>query len=289
MTVTGQTKVAGVWGHPVGHSRSPAMHNAALAAMGLDWVYVPFDIDPDPANVEEALAGLRALGLIGVNVTIPLKEAVLPYTIVSEEAAQVGSVNTIHSRDGKLYGYSTDGAGFLRSLEAVGQATEGRQVLLLGAGGSARAVTFALAAQGCRCRISNRTEARAAALADDVNRWFPGSASVAGWGAPSGAFDLLVNTTSLGMSPNEDALPALPPDPFARKPFVYDLIYAPTRTRLLAAAEAAGCETMNGLGMLVWQGALALAIWTGRPLEEIPVAVMEAAVRATLSKPGKEG
>lgn len=280
--VTGKTRVVGVWGHPVGHSRSPAMHNAALEALGLDWVYVPFDVNPDPVNVEEALAGLRALGLVGVNVTIPLKEAVLPYTIVSEEAARTGSVNTIHNRDGKLYGYSTDGAGFLRALEAAGQPTEGRQVLLLGAGGSARAVSFALASRGCRCQIANRTEARASALADDVNRRFPEAATVTGWGAEADEFDLLVNTTTMGMQPNEEAAPALPPNAFAGKPFVYDLIYVPTQTRLLAAAAAAGCETMNGVGMLVWQGALALAIWTGRPLEEVPVAEMEAAVRATL-------
>ena len=288
MMVTGRTKVVGVWGSPVGHSRSPAMHNAAFEALDLDWVYVPFEVAPE--DVAAAAAGLRALGLVGVNVTVPLKERVLPLLDeVDEGARRIGSVNTIHNREGRLYGDSTDGAGFLRALEAAGQATDGRQVLLLGAGGSARAIAFALAAQGCRCRIANRTEARAAALARDVNQWFPGSASAVGWGAPSGAFDLLVNTTSLGMSPNEDALPALPPDAFAGKPFVYDLIYVPPQTRLLAAAAAAGCETMNGVGMLVWQGALSLAIWTGRPLGAIPIAAMEAAVRAALPKPGKEG
>ena len=285
MTVTGNTKVVGVWGHPVGHSRSPAMHNAALAALGLDWVYVPFEVVPDEAAA--AVAGLRALGLVGVNVTVPLKETVLPLLdVVKEDAHRIGSVNTIHNRDGRLYGYSTDGVGFLRSLEAAGQATEGRQVLLLGAGGSARAVAFALASRGSRCQIANRTEARASALADDVNQWFPIAASTVGWGAPCGAFDLLVNTTSLGMHPNVDALPALPPNAFAARPFVCDLIYAPAQTKLLAMAAAAGCETLNGAGMLVWQGALALALWTGLPLEEMPVAVMEAAVRASLWPPG---
>ncbi len=281
MTVTGKTKVVGVWGHPVGHSRSPAMHNAALQALGLDWVYVPFEVAPD--DLAAAVAGLRALGLAGVNVTVPLKETVPPLLdAVDEDASRIGSVNTIHNRNGRLYGYSTDGAGFLHSLEAAGQPTQGRRVLLLGAGGSARAVAHALASRGCHCRIANRTEERAAALARAVNARYPHAAAVAGWGAEAEGFDLLVNTTTLGMQPNAGAMPALPPNAFTARPFVCDLIYAPAHTRLLAAATAAGCETMNGVKMLVWQGALSLALWTGRPLEEIPVAVMEAAVRAAL-------
>ncbi len=281
MTVTGRTQVLGVWGHPVGHSRSPAMHNAALEALGLDWVYVPFGVAP--GDLVAAVAGLRALGLVGVNVTVPLKESVLPLLdVVDEDARWIGSVNTIHNRDGRLYGYSTDGMGFLRSLEAAGQRTRGRRALLLGAGGSARAVAYALASRGCHCQIANRTEARAAALALAVNARYPGAASVAGWGGKAAGFDLLVNTTSLGMPPNEESVPALPSNAFAARPFVCDLIYVPAQTRLLAAAAAAGCETLNGVGMLVWQGVLALAIWTERPLEEMPVVVMEAAVRATL-------
>ena len=283
MPITGRTKIVGVWGHPVGHSRSPMMHNAALAALGMDWAYVPFDVDPDPVNVADALAGLRALGLAGVNVTVPLKERVLPLLDeVDDMARQISSVNTIHNVGGRLYGYSTDGEGFLRSLQAAGQPAQGRQVLLLGAGGSARAVAFALASQDCLCRIANRTSERAAALATEINARYPDAASVAGWGAEAGRFDLLVNTTSLGMQPNVDALPALPPAAFAHRPFVVDLIYAPAQTRLLAQAEEAGCETLNGVGMLVWQGALSLALWTGLSLKEIPVAVMERAVQAAL-------
>ncbi len=279
--ITGKTKIIGVWGHPVGHSRSPVMHNAALEALGLDWAYVPFDVDPE--NAAAAVAGLRALGLAGINVTVPLKERVLMLLDdVDDAARQIGSVNTIHNRDGRLYGYSTDGEGFLRSLEAAGHPTRGRDVLLLGAGGSARAVAFALAAQGCHCRIANRTEERAQSLAAEVNARYAGTASVAVWGADAGRFDLLVNTTSLGMQPNEAAVPALPPEAFARRPFVYDLIYAPSETRLLAQAKEAGCETLNGVGMLVWQGALSLALWTGLALTEIPVKAMERAVWASL-------
>lgn len=281
MRLTGRTKVVGVWGHPVGHSRSPAMHNAALASLGLDWVYVPFEVVPQ--NAAAAVAGLRALALVGVNVTVPLKETIAQFLdVVDEDARWIGSVNTIQNRDGRLYGYSTDGAGFLRSLEAAGQPTQGRKALILGAGGSARAVAYALASRGCHCRITNRTEDRAAALALAVNDHHPGAASVARWGEDAGDFDLLVNTTTLGMQPNEGAMPALPPKAFAARPFVCDLIYVPAQTALLARAADAGCGTLNGVGMLVWQGALSLALWTGRPLEEMPIAAMEQAVRATL-------
>ncbi len=258
------------------------MHNAALQALGLDWVYVPFDVDPDEINVEFAVSGLRATGMVGVNVTVPLKEMVLPYTVVSEEALQIGSVNTIHNKDGKLYGYSTDGAGFLQSLESAGQNTQGREVYVLGAGGSARAVAWALASRGSRCRIANRTRSRSEALAAEICRVYSGRAEAAEWGAETEPFDLLVNTTTLGMQPRAGEMPALPPEALLNKPFVCDLIYVPARTRLMEHAEAAGCQTMNGVKMLVYQGAISLSIWTGRPLSEMPVAVMEQAVLAHL-------
>lgn len=276
--------MVGVWGHPVSHSRSPVMHNAVLAELGLDWVYVPFEVAPE--NARAAVESIRALGLIGVNVTVPLKELVLPYLdAVDDAAAQIGSVNTICNHGGKLTGYSTDGAGFLRSLEEAGQETESRQVYLLGAGGSARAVAFALASRGCFCITANRTRARAEELAAAINAVYPSSAEAAGWGTGTKPFDLLVNTTSLGMSPRDGEMPTLPPGAFDAKPFVYDLIYAPVQTRLLAEAEAAGCETRNGVKMLVQQGALSLSLWTGLPISKVPVAVMEQAVLATLPSP----
>ncbi|MBV9852451.1 MAG: shikimate dehydrogenase [Armatimonadetes bacterium] len=279
MTITGRTKIVGVWGHPVGHSRSPAMHNAALAALGLDWAYVPFDVAPE--RLSAAVGGLRALNLVGVNVTVPHKEAVLPLLdVVDEEARRVGSVNTIHNVGGVLHGFSTDGPGFLRSLEALGERAEGRSALILGAGGSARAVAFALAGRGGRVQIANRTEARAQALADRLNTFHPGAASVAGWGAEADAFDLLVNATSLGMDPRPDALPALPPGTFGPGILVYDLVYSPLETRLLALARRAGCRAVNGLPMLTAQGALSLARWTGVAWECLPLGIMEQAALA---------
>jgi shikimate dehydrogenase len=276
--ITGRTKIVGVWGCPVGHSRSPAMQNAALAELGLDWAYVPFEVKPE--NIAAAVQAIRALGLVGVNVTVPLKELVLPYLDeVDTDAARIGSVNTIHNQNGRLVGYSTDGAGFLRSLEDTGQSTQGRRVLILGAGGSARAVAFALAGRGNVCTIANRTQTRAETLAAEINQVFPGLALTAEWGRAAGTFDLLVNTTNLGMTPHEDLCPALPPEVFANRPFVYDLIYAPPQTVFLKMAAAVGCRTMNGARMLACQGALSLALWTGQPLIEIPVDRMESSVR----------
>ena len=161
------------------------MHNAALKALGLDWVYLPFEVAP--ANIRAAVEAIRALALVGVNVTVPLKELVGPFLdAVDETAARAGSVNTICNRGGKLTGYSTDGAGFLRALEEVGQVVDNRQVYILGAGGSARAVAFALASRGCVCTIANRTESRSAGLAAEVSAAYPGRATATGWGAAVG-------------------------------------------------------------------------------------------------------
>ncbi len=262
------------------------MHNAALAALGLNWVYVPFTVRPE--DVPAAVAGLRALGMVGVNVTVPLKEAVLPYLdTLSDEARRIGAVNTIVNQNGVLHGDSTDGAGFLRDLAAQGQTNfTGRHALLLGAGGSARAVAFALAAQGCCVLISSRTASRAQAVADSVNGHFPGAARVMGATDAIGPPDFLVNATPLGMAPHESELPPLPPDALAGRPFVYDLIYNPAETRLLAQARAAGCQSANGLGMLAQQGALSLSLWTGLPLAQMPLSEMARAAQGTLPERG---
>ena len=272
--ITGKTRIVGVWGQPVSHSRSPAMHNAALASLGLDWAYVPFEVAPErlPAAVE----AVRALNLVGVNVTVPHKEAVLPLLdVVDEDARRIGSVNTIRNVNGVLHGSSTDGPGFLRTLETLGERTEHRRALLLGAGGSARAVAFALASRGGRVQIANRTEDRARELAARLNEFWPGAASVAGWGGEADEFDLLVNATSLGMAPQEESLPALPPGGLPAGVLVYDLVYAPPETRLLALARRSGCRAVNGIPMLVAQGALSLALWTGLAWEDLPLGTMQ--------------
>ena len=281
MNITGKTQIVGVWGHPVGHSRSPQMHNAAFAALGLDWVYVPFDIDP--VNIAAAVESVRALGLVGVNVTVPLKELVAPHLdSLSETARQIGAVNTLVHTDGHLHGDSTDGAGLLRALRAHGQNPVGRRVLLLGAGGSARAAAFALAGAGARVWISGRSADKVSRLADAVNAHFPGAACAAGWGASVSGIDVIVNATPLGMAPHTSEMPALAPSMLAARPFVYDLIYNPPDTLLMQAARAAGSETANGLRMLVEQGLLSLARWTKRAPETLPADLMLNAVEATL-------
>jgi len=281
LRINGRTRVVGVWGHPVAHSRSPVMQNAALLEMGLDWIYVPFDVDPERADV--AVAAIRAMNMIGVNVTVPLKERVPAYLdVVDPAAARIGSVNTIHNVDGELRGYSTDGPGFLRALGAVGWPEANQAVYVIGAGGSARAIAFALAERGNRLLIANRTAQRADALVDAVNQAFTGAAAATPWGdAPvTDTIDIVLNTTSLGMHPREGECPPVPEGLLRSGMRVYDLVYAPTETVLLRRAREAGCETSNGLGMLVQQGALALSLWTGIGVDDLPVAVMEAAVRA---------
>lgn len=278
--ISGRTRVAGVWGHPVAHSLSPKMQNAALASMGVDWVYAPFDVPED--RVASAVESIRALGLVGVNVTVPLKELVIPYLDhVDEAAARVGSVNTIKNQDGILTGYSTDGEGFLHDLQRLGWPSKGVNVYLLGAGGSARALAYALAERDCHVVIANRTLGRAQTLASLVNEYFPGRASVSLWGAASERpIDLIVNTTSLGMSPSAETTPALPSGGYAGAGYVYDLIYKPRETLFLSAAREAGCQVSNGLGMLVRQGAASLGIWLGRRIDAFALEAMERAVEA---------
>jgi shikimate dehydrogenase len=261
------------------------MQNAALRAMGRDGIYVAFDVHPD--RLPEAVRGLRALGIAGANVTIPHKEA-MPGLLdrVEPEAALIGAVNTVVLRDGELIGANTDAPGFLASLRAEGIDPTGAEAVLLGAGGSARAVAVALAGAGAKVSIVNRTEARAAALVRLLNeRVRPGCAVYRPWeGAAleellSGS-QILVNCTSLGMSPEVAAMPELPEGALGPHLAVYDLIYNPWETRLLALARARGCRAVNGAGMLAWQGALALERWTGHAA---PVELMKQVIHDALA------
>lgn len=280
--VRGTTRVVGVFGYPVKHSASPPMHNAAFAALGMDWVYVPFTVAPEA--IEAALAGVRALGLAGVNVTVPLKELIAPHLDdVSLRARAIGAVNTVVNDNGRLLGDSTDGPGFLAALAAADVVVAGSTVVVLGAGGSARAIVYALAEAGARVVVANRNVERAQTLA----REFSGLGLIEAIPlqedrlrtALEGAA-VLVNTTSVGMHPSEDEMPPVQADALTPSLFVSDLIYNPPETRLLALATERGCRTQNGVEMLVQQGALAFSRWTGvaRP----PIEVMRRAVQATL-------
>lgn len=283
-TISGTTRVAAVWGYPVKHSASPAMHNAAFAATGFDGVYVACEVAPE--RVREAVAGIRALDLMGVNVTVPLKELVLPLLDgISDRAKAIGAVNTIVNRDGTLWGDSTDGPGFLAAIDGAGIVADAdSRFVVLGAGGSARAVVYALAEYGATVVIANRNPERAAALAREFAH-LPGNISIiayteAGIGAAlSDGATALVNTTSVGMSPNGDETPPVPVDALSPDTFVADLIYKPFETRLLSAARVRGCRTQNGVEMLVRQGAVAFEHWTCIPA---PVDVMRGAVGKVL-------
>lgn len=290
--IRGTTQIVGVWGWPVRHSASPPMHNAAFEALQLDWAYVPFAVPPE--RIADAVAGIRALGLRGVNVTVPLKELVPPYLdSLTARAARLGAVNTIINDNGHLTGDSTDGRGFLAALREVDALpTPGTRAIVLGAGGSARAVADALRETGIAVTIANRTPERAREVADRLQSASDGpSIDVIALDEASlrqalAADDvtLLVNTTSIGMHPQEEEMPPVPIDALRPGTFVSDLIYNPPKTRLLLAAEAQGCRTQNGLSMLVWQGALAFTAWTG--VADPPVSVMRSAVEKALLNRG---
>lgn len=280
--INGKTQLIGLIGWPVSHSFSPAMHNAAAQALGLNWAYVPLPVAPE--NVATAVSSLSSLGFRGVNVTVPHKQAVMPLLDELEPGAQaIGAVNTIVvGENGRLTGHNTDWSGFLADLQAHGVSVAGRDCLLLGAGGSARAVAYALAKSGARLHILARRVVQAEQLMADLRPYLPQaqlscqplnelqkvSASLS---AP-----LIINSTPLGMTPNE-MTSAWPTDfPFPGEATVYDLVYNPPHTRLMQQAEMAGCWAINGLGMLVQQGAKAFALWTG---QEPDTAVMTNAIQ----------
>jgi shikimate dehydrogenase len=272
MTLSGKTTVTGIIGHPVSHSLSPAMHNAAFAALSLDWVYVPFPLAP--ANLHEGVHGLAALGVAGFNVTIPHKVAIMPLLDrIAPEAELIGAVNTVQVKEGKLTGYNTDGIGLLAALEAkLAFVPSGRSVLVLGAGGAARSALVSLALAGAsRIDIVNRSLEKGEALAQELGGRLSAKLSAAGLERLSDAcylkeFDLIVNTTSVGMA--GDRFPGLSLAHLKQGAVVYDMVYAPPVTPLLEEAAACQVPNANGLGMLVAQGEAAFAIWTGvRPPE----------------------
>lgn len=275
----GHTKVMGVFGHPISHSLSPVMHNAAIRALNIDYIYVPFHVLPE--NLPRAVEGIRAMEIAGVNVTIPHKEHVIEHLDeVSEYSTRLGSVNTITNVEGRLRGDTTDGPGFVRSAEAAWGKLDGCRTLVIGAGGSAKAVTFALAEIGCEIVIANRTRERAVELVEGLGKVFAaGTFRVVeldgqALGEEIPKIDLVVNTTSVGMYPDVDGIP-MPPDLLRRNLLVYDLVYNPARTRLVAEAEKRGASAVNGLMMLVYQGALSFEMWTGL---EAPISVMKDAI-----------
>ncbi len=267
--VSGKTRIYGIFGDPVAHSLSPLMQNAAFAAAGIDAIYVPFQVAP--AALPAAVAALRALGIGGVNVTIPHKERVLAcLDEVDPQAQRIGAVNTIVNRAGTLAGYNTDGIGLIRSLEVDLQfRAAGKRILLLGAGGACRAALVALLAEGVAwIGVANRDPERALRVAREFAPFAPGTSiaiyplAAAALAAVWGEVDLVVNTSAVGLHGEDFPMPiASLLQPSA---LIYDMVYAPRPTPLLAAARAQGRPCADGRGMLVGQGEEAFRLWTGQ-------------------------
>ncbi|SDN44469.1 shikimate dehydrogenase [Alkalicoccus daliensis] len=276
------THVFGVIGNPISHSLSPLMHEAAYKKLELDARYVPFQVEEK--NLETAVKGMKGLGIKGLNVTIPHKEAVIEFLDeLDPSAAALGAVNTIFydEKQNKLIGYNTDGEGFYRSLRPeLRKPLEDSLILMIGAGGAARGVAITLAGKGAKqLTIANRTKSKAEELAADCGA-SARAMTLNEAQAKLTEFDIIINSTSIGMTPNIGQMP-MSLETLSRDTLVCDLIYSPMKTRFLAEAEKKHVRTLNGMGMFVQQGAIAFEHWTGL---DAPVEIMEEAILSRLKE-----
>lgn len=269
MKITGKTKITGLYGYPVEHTLSPLMHNAAFEHLGLDYCYLPFSVHPD--SLETAVVAIRALNLAGVNITIPHKESVMPYLdSVNEEALFIGAVNTIVNQEGKLIGYNTDGRGFMRSITENNISPDDKKILIVGAGGASRAISYYLSEKAEKLYLFDTDKMKLEKLALDLSE-IRTNIIVLDNTAGLADFDLLINATPLGLK-STDPLP-LNVSGLSPHQTICDLIYK--KTPLLFQSEEKGCKTTDGLGMLLWQGALAFELWTKTTA---PVEIMRSAL-----------
>ncbi|NTW05086.1 MAG: shikimate dehydrogenase [Peptococcaceae bacterium] len=294
--IDGKTRICGIFGCPVGHSFSPAMHNAAYNYLGINWVYIPFQVEP--VNLPAAVAGIRALGMAGVNITVPHKQEALRLVDSLTPAARIiGAVNTIVNSQGVLTGDNTDGEGFIRALEEeTGFLPKDGTALILGAGGAARAVSVALALNNApEVIISNRTLDKAVAIVDLIKGNTEAKASAISWpesgkiGSNVGTeweqvlerTSLIVQTTSLGMGEKKDYPFPFPYHLLSSKHTVVDLVYNPSVTGFMEGCISYGAKVCNGLGMLLYQGALSFELWTK---EDAPLEVMKKTLDSEIIK-----
>jgi shikimate dehydrogenase len=258
MKINGRTRITGIFGYPVDHTLSPAMQNAAFEALGLDYCYIPFPVHPD--NLADAVRSIRALNIVGINITVPHKEKVMPLLdTIDKEALFIGAVNTIVNSEGRLVGYNTDGRGFMQSLDEQGISIQDTEILVVGAGGAARAVSYYLCKKARKVFLYGRTKMKVDKLAADLKQIQNNISTVCNT-FNIGEYDIIINATPLGLK-EEDPLPF---DTKQLRPeqVVCDLIYK--QTRLFKEASEKGCITLNGLSMLLYQGALAFELWTGK-------------------------
>jgi len=268
--ISGKTQICALIGDPVEHTMSPAMHNAAFKKLGLDYVYVAFRVKPE--KLARAVAGLRALNFRGFNVTIPHKVSVIPLLDSLDTLAEkIGAVNTIVNDGGHLKGFNTDAEGFLRSLTKKDIEPQNKDIIILGAGGASRAISYILAQKSARLTILNRKLELDWAI--DIARLIQkelgtevkaGELTSRALVAALEKADIVVNATSVGMSPDSDKSP-IPARLLTRRLVVFDIVYNPIVTKLLREAKAAGAKVIGGVDMLAAQGALAFEKWTGQP------------------------
>lgn len=281
MDISGETRLLCLLGDPVSHSLSPKMHNAAFAYLGLNYAYLAFR--SNEAELPSVVAGLRALNAKGFNVTMPNKKSIMALLDeVTPEARMIGSVNTVSNENGRLIGYNTDGKGFVRDLQENGVSIGGAKIVMAGAGGAARSVAIQLALDGAaEITILNRTVGKAIDICEVIGRNIPRCKVEASGLVESELIerisraDILINSTALGMHPDEEKSIISGPDFLRPSLIVADFIYKPRKTKLLQMAEQAGCKAINGLGMLLWQGAEAFKIWTGA---DMPVNIVKSTV-----------
>ena len=280
MKIKGSTNIVGLIGHPVEHSFSPPMHNAAFDALGMDYAYVAFDVNP--AELQKAIEGARSLNIRGFNVTIPHKIDVMKYLDEIDDVARlIGAVNTIDFKN--LKGYNTDGIGAVRAIEEV-TSIKNKNVVIAGAGGASRAISFYIAKYGAdSLTILNRNVDKARSLAEDVSN--SGlidevkSDSIKEINTCLADADILVDTTPLGMHPHINDEPIATSENMHEDLAVFDAVYNPNETVLLKQAIEAGAKPVYGIKMLLYQGAESFRIWTG---VDAPVDVMEKALKDTL-------
>lgn len=284
--ISGKTKICALIGDPVEHTMSPVMHNTAYKKLGLDYIYIPFRAAPE--QLPQAVAGLRALNVAGFNVTIPHKVSVIPLLDGLDPLAEkIGAVNTVVNNYGELRGYNTDAEGFLRALLERGVEPGGKNVVVLGAGGASRAITYILAERGAGLTILNRmleldwAEDIAGLIKEDFGKVVRVLELCDEYLAQAlENADILVNATSVGMSPGGEAS-LVPAELLDDSLIVVDIVYNPIVTRLLREARAAGARTVGGIDMLTWQGALAFEKWTG---QEAPLDLMRKVAIKMLEK-----
>jgi shikimate dehydrogenase len=264
--ITGKTAVVGIMGDPVEHSLSPPMHNAAFQQLKMDYVYVPFHVKR--GNLGPAIDGARSMGIKGLNITIPHKREVINYLDEIGQAAQlIGAVNTLKFNKNTLTGFNTDGVGAVKAIEEV-TPVKGKKIIIMGAGGAARAISFQLLISGAgEVLIANRTRENACKLTAEFGKNFAASVGCLGLDdrlvGELKDTDVLINTTPVGMHPHEDQKPIVTSDMMHRDLVVNDIVYNPLKTALLKEAQKAGAKTISGTKMLIYQGLESFRIWTG--------------------------